>query len=77
MSEPLTPEEAIEKLASRLYWYTEKLDPTAPYGEGWDDLSDDDRRFYRLLVSDLVCFSEWIEVARQRGRIDEEIRADP
>jgi ribonucleotide reductase beta subunit family protein with ferritin-like domain len=51
-------------LAERLYWNMRRLDPdtTAP---DWAGLSDRERRYYRLLVADLIEFEELIRLARR------------
>lgn len=51
--EPLTPDEAVEKLAERLFEKMEHLDPV---GEPpWAALSEDERDFYRFSVQALIC----------------------
>jgi hypothetical protein len=59
----LTPDEAIEKLAARCYWYMCKLDPD-PEDLDWKDLPERERRIYRFAVDDLLKFESWIEVAQ-------------
>ena len=56
---------AIERLACRLHWKMEHLDPTED-GD-WACLSDRNREFYRLCVEDLLLVgSEDIQVVLGR-----------
>ena len=48
--------DAIEFLASRLYWKENQLDPDLDDEPGWDDLRERDRDFYRTCVIDLLGF---------------------
>jgi len=57
-----TKEDSIAFLAERLYWNMERLDPSD--NTPWTALSDDDKRFYRLLVEDLVLFKPWVAAAQ-------------
>lgn len=50
----------IETLAARLYWQMERLDPSLPEAPGWDQLTERQRIFYGLLVSDLLAHKEMI-----------------
>lgn len=52
------PEEAISRLAQRLYWNMQRLDPD-PESPEWEGLSERSQRFYRLLVEDLVEFDDF------------------
>lgn len=58
----LSRDEVVERLAERLYWNMQRLDPDidAPDADG---LTDRQRRFYCLLVDDLIDFEEIIAVA--------------
>nr|WP_319251783.1 hypothetical protein [uncultured Celeribacter sp.] len=70
-SAQLTRNDALEKLAERLYEKIEALDPSdAP---SWASLPKDHpcRRLYRLAVSDLVLFVPWIAAAQAGGALDE------
>jgi hypothetical protein len=61
----LDQEEATTKLAERLYWNMQRLDPDLAAPE-WPGLTERQRRYYRLLVQDLVCFDELIRPAQRR-----------
>jgi hypothetical protein len=60
---PITPEQAIDRLAERLYWNMERLDPGIDSPE-WAGLSDRQHRFYRLLVEDLSAFDGLVKIAQ-------------
>jgi hypothetical protein len=64
MTDPRTPEEAIEALAERLYSYSERLDPT-PDGQEWHDLPDSSKEIWRYLISDIVRYEAWISLAQK------------
>ena len=49
----ISKEEALWKLAARLYATMERLDPT-PEAEAWDTLSEWDRAFYYQCVRELA-----------------------
>lgn len=52
---------AVETLAKRLHFMSEKLDPTED--PDWDEMTERRRRFWRLLVEDLLDCRELIEQA--------------
>jgi hypothetical protein len=49
----LSTEQAIERLAIRLFWKMEHLDPTED--SEWDGLTDHQKDFYRTCVRSLLC----------------------
>jgi hypothetical protein len=59
----LSPEQAVTELARRLYWNMNRLDPD-PDSPEWDGLTERERRFYYLLVDDLVGSRELIRTAQ-------------
>ncbi|MEM6381117.1 MAG: hypothetical protein AAF739_00450 [Pseudomonadota bacterium] len=77
MAEDLSPNEAIDKLAERLYSYIERLDPTG--AADWDDLDDGEttRDLFRAVIRDLVRFEAWVARAQDeddngtKARFDE------
>ena len=52
-------EEAVWRLAERLHWKMEHLDPTVNGGD-WDCLSEHKQDFYRLCIEDLLTDEELI-----------------
>lgn len=53
----LTRKEAIDRLAQRLIWKLEHIDPTE---ETWETLSEGDRDLWRHAIGDLLCAPrEW------------------
>lgn len=71
MGETLTRDEAVEKLAERLFSYLEKLDSTD--GGSWGDLPENChyKRLYRLAIADLVLFHDLIAAAQRLGPLRE------
>jgi hypothetical protein len=59
----ISRDEAISRLAERLYWNMQRLDTDIGAPER-ADLTERQRRFYRLLVGDLVEFECLIQTAR-------------
>jgi hypothetical protein len=57
---------AIEKLAQRLYWNMNRLDPD-PEAIPWAELNEDDKLFYLALVEDLAGFGDLVQIARGLG----------
>lgn len=58
----LTPEEALAELARRLYWNMDRLDPDIDSVE-WTALTERERRFYGLLVKDLLVYGDLVALA--------------
>jgi hypothetical protein len=50
VSAPLTPEEAIDKLARHLFWTEARF---LPEGEDWETLTETDHDLYRALIREL------------------------
>ena len=46
--------EAIEQLASNLYWSGERFAPLSASGEDWSEISNHEREFYRACVRELL-----------------------
>jgi hypothetical protein len=64
----ISRERAIDALAARLYWKMEKLDPALPDVPIWDGLTERQREFYRLCVSDLLEFDGLMRVIYGAGQ---------
>lgn len=56
-------EGALNMLAQRLYWNLNRLDPD-PDAPDWRELDTRSRRLYVLLVADLICYEDAIQIAR-------------
>ncbi len=60
----MTRDEAIDRLAARLFWNMERYEARTYPIPGWEDVPKDTKGLYRALIRDIVEFDVWIKAAR-------------